>query len=74
MVAKLPSHCPFCWLLLASPARAVIGAGATRLGRTRPVGIGGEMRSAGGLGATVLNADVAIRSAFSSSPAGAGFA
>ena len=32
------------------------------------------MTSAGGLGMPVLNADIAIRSAFSSPPAGTGFA
>ena len=40
----------------------------------RPDGIDGDMTSAGGWAATVLNADIAIRFAFSSSPAGAGFA
>ena len=39
----------------------------------RPGGIDGDMTSAGGLAATVLNADIAIRFAFSSSPVGAGF-
>ena len=37
-------------------------------------GIDGETTSAGGLAATVLNADIAILVAFSSAPAGAGFA
>jgi hypothetical protein len=40
----------------------------------RPEGIEGAITSAGGLTATVLNADIAIRFAFSSTPAGAGFA
>ena len=38
----------------------------------RPEGIDGDMTSAGGLAATVLNADIAIRFAFSPSPIGAG--
>ena len=38
----------------------------------RPEGIGGDLPSAGGLAATVLNADIAIRFAFSPSPIGAG--
>ena len=40
----------------------------------RPEGIEGDTTSAGGWAATVLNADIAIRFAFSSSPAGTGFA
>jgi hypothetical protein len=40
----------------------------------RPGRIDGETTSAGGLAATVLNADIAILVAFSSAPAGAGFA
>jgi hypothetical protein len=40
----------------------------------RPEGIGGDLPSAGGLAATILNADIAIRFASPSSPAGAGFA
>ena len=40
----------------------------------RPEGIDGDMTSAVGWAATVLNADIAIRLAFSSSPAGAGLA
>jgi hypothetical protein len=47
---------------------------STKLGRMRPEGTDGAMTSAGSLTATVLNADVAIRFAFSSSPAGAGLA
>jgi hypothetical protein len=38
----------------------------------RPEEIGGDTMSAGGLAATVLNADLAIRFAFSSLPIGAG--
>ena len=38
----------------------------------RPEGTDGDMTSAGGLVATVLNADIAIRFAFSPSPIGAG--
>jgi hypothetical protein len=37
-------------------------------------GIDGDMTAAGGWAATVLNADIAIRFAFSSRPAGTGFA
>ena len=40
----------------------------------RPGRIDGDMTSAGGWAATVLNADIAIRFAFSSLPGGAGFA
>ena len=40
----------------------------------RPEGIDGDMTSAGGWAATVLNADIAMRFAFSSSPVGAGLA
>jgi hypothetical protein len=40
----------------------------------RPEGIGGDLPSAGGLAATILNAAIAIRFASPSSPAGAGFA
>ena len=38
----------------------------------RPEGTDGDMTSASGLVATVLNADIAIRFAFSPSPIGAG--
>jgi hypothetical protein len=37
----------------------------------RPIGIDGDMTSAGGWAPTVLNADIAVRFVFSSSPIGA---
>ena len=81
-LAKFPSHCP---IGCAAPHSSSIGylrrrpgrsqcSASTRLGRIRPGGIDGDMTSDGGWAATVLNADIAIRFAFSSRPAGAGFA